>query len=85
MRLHDRYLFRELLVPLGFCLGGFLIFWIAFDLFGRLDDFQELRFGLREILLYYLFDLPKLLNTALRWRCSWRCCMRSAPIPGTTS
>lgn len=65
MRLHDRYLFRELLVPLGFCLGGFLIFWIAFDLFGRLDDFQELRFGIREIGLYYLFDLPKLLNTAL--------------------
>jgi len=65
MRLHDRYLFRELLVPLGFCLGGFLIFWIAFDLFGRLDDFQELKFGLREILFYYLLDLPKLLNTAL--------------------
>ena len=32
MRLLDRYLLRELLVPLGYCLGGFLIFWISFDL-----------------------------------------------------
>ncbi len=29
MRLHDRYLFRELLTPLAYCLGGFLVFWIA--------------------------------------------------------
>ena len=25
MRLLDRYLLRELLIPLGFCLGGFLV------------------------------------------------------------
>ena len=29
MRLLDRYLLRELLVPLGYCLGGFLIFQTA--------------------------------------------------------
>ena len=33
MRLHDRYLFRELLTPLAYCLGGFLIFWISFFFF----------------------------------------------------
>jgi lipopolysaccharide export LptBFGC system permease protein LptF len=65
MRLLDRYLFRELLAPLGFCLGGFLIFWIAFDLFGRVDEFQEWRLNGQEILLYYLYGLPELLNTAL--------------------
>ena len=32
MRLLDRYLLRELLVPFGYCLGGFLIFWTAFDI-----------------------------------------------------
>jgi lipopolysaccharide export LptBFGC system permease protein LptF len=33
MRLLDRYLLRELLIPLGYCFGGFLVFWLAFDLF----------------------------------------------------
>ena len=33
MRLLDRYLFRELLTPLAYCLGGFLIFWMSYDLF----------------------------------------------------
>ena len=36
MRLLDRYLLRELLVPLGYCLGGFLVFWITFDVFSEL-------------------------------------------------
>ena len=29
IRLLDRYLLRELLIPLGYCLSGFLIFWIS--------------------------------------------------------
>jgi lipopolysaccharide export system permease protein len=33
MRLLDHYLLRELLVPLGYCLCGFLLFWISSDLF----------------------------------------------------
>ena len=41
MRLLDRYLLRELLVPLGYCLGGFLLFWTVFDLFTSLGDLQE--------------------------------------------
>ena len=41
MRLLDRYLLRELLIPLGYCLGGFLVFWIAFDLFSDLGAFQQ--------------------------------------------
>lgn len=65
MRLLDRYLFRELLIPLGFCLGGFLVFWIAFDIFGRLDDFQDWKFSLADVVQYYWLGLPELLNTAL--------------------
>ena len=33
MRLLDRYLLRELLIPLGFLLCGFLVVLIAFQLF----------------------------------------------------
>ena len=40
MRLLDRYLFRELLTPLAYCLGGFLMFWISFDVF---NDFRNFR------------------------------------------
>lgn len=61
MRLLDRYLLRELLMPLGYCLGGFLVFWIAFDLFTSLNEFQKgnLRWG--DIALYYLLKAPELL------------------------
>ena len=41
MRLLDRYLLRELLLPLGVCLSGFTLFWIAFDLLGDMTRFQK--------------------------------------------
>lgn len=65
MRLLDRYLLRELCVPLAYCLGGFLIFWISFDLFGELEDFQEAALGAGEIARYYLVKTPELLVTVL--------------------
>jgi lipopolysaccharide export system permease protein len=65
MRLLDRYLLRELSVPLVYCLGGFLIFWISFDLFGELEDFQEAGVGVAEVVRYYLIKTPELLVTVL--------------------
>ncbi|MBX3731875.1 MAG: LptF/LptG family permease [Verrucomicrobiae bacterium] len=65
MRLLDRYLLRELLVPLGFCLAAFLIFWITFDLFGQLDTFQDRLWTVGDIAEYYYLKLPELLNIVL--------------------
>ena len=65
MRLLDRYLLRELLVPLGYCLAGFLIFWISFDLFSELDNFREHHSTLRDIVDYYVVKTPELLVTVL--------------------
>ncbi len=65
MRLLDRYLLRELLVPLGYCLGGFLIFWAAFDLFANLGDLQQKHLSLLEIGHYYLVRTPELLVLVL--------------------
>jgi lipopolysaccharide export system permease protein len=65
MRLLDRYLLRELLVPLAYCLVGFMVFWISFDLLSDLDEFQESEFGLGEILLYYLIKAPEFLVTVM--------------------
>ncbi|MFM2081892.1 MAG: hypothetical protein RL380_583 [Verrucomicrobiota bacterium] len=65
MRLLDRYLLRELLVLLGFCLGGFTICWLAFDLFSQLAVLQEHKLHGDEILAYELCRLPELLTVVL--------------------
>lgn len=63
MRLLDRYLLREFMVPLTYCLTGFLIFWVSFDVFSFLDQFKGKTFG--QVLTYYSLLLPELLSTVL--------------------
>lgn len=65
MRLLDRYLLRELLVPLVYCLVGFLIFWIAFDLFDRIGEFKEKELLFFDIAEYYLARTPEFLALVL--------------------
>ena len=65
MRLLDRYLLRELLIPLGYCLAGFLIFWVSFDLLSELSSFQEDNIGAGEIAWYYVLRTPELLVTVM--------------------
>ena len=65
MRLLDRYLLRELLVPLGYCLCGFLLFWVTSDLFVELGDFQKKGLGVRDIAEYYVVILPEFLVLVL--------------------
>ena len=54
MRLLDRYLLRELMVPLFYCLVGFQIFWTAFDLFSNLKSYQDGGLGWLQIGQIYL-------------------------------
>jgi lipopolysaccharide export system permease protein len=61
MRLLDRYLLRELLIPLGYCLSGFLIFWLTADLISNLDAYREDRMRWLDLLEYYGFKLPEFL------------------------
>ncbi len=65
MRLLDRYLFRELLTPLAYCLGGFLIFWNAYDLFTELQEMQERKLHLLDVLEYSAAMTPEFLVTVL--------------------
>lgn len=65
MRLLDRYLFRELLTPLAYCLGGFLMFWISYDLFTELEELQERKLHTLDILGYVLAMTPEFLVTIL--------------------
>jgi lipopolysaccharide export system permease protein len=57
----DRYLLRELLVPLGYCLCGFLVFYVAFDLIFQINRFQDSRMLFGDIVEYYVVTLPELL------------------------
>src|SRR5438270_12744927 len=61
MRLLDRYLLRELLAPLGYCLCGFLIFWVFSDLFSTLTEFQKKKLLPWDIAEYYLVSTPEFL------------------------
>jgi lipopolysaccharide export system permease protein len=61
VRLLDRYLLRELLVPLGYCLGGFLVFYIAFDLIFQINRFLDAHLMFWDIVEYYVVTLPELL------------------------
>lgn len=61
MRLLDRYLLRELLIPFGYCLGGFFIFWVTFDLFNELSEFQRKDLTFLDGVEYYLVKTPELL------------------------
>ena len=62
MRLLDRYLLRELLIPLGYCLTGFLIFWISSDLIANLSAYQQNRLTAGDIAEYYFYRLPEMLG-----------------------
>jgi lipopolysaccharide export system permease protein len=65
MRLFDRYLLRELLAPLVYCLGGFVVFWISSSLFTRLDDLQQAKLHLLDVIELCLAWTPECLVTVL--------------------
>lgn len=65
MRLLDRYLLRELLIPFAYCLAGFWVFWTAFELFSELQELQEKRVGILRVAQYYLVKTPEHLMLVL--------------------
>jgi lipopolysaccharide export system permease protein len=65
MRLLDRYLLRELLVPLGYCLGGFLLLWVTSDLITELNGLQERKLHILDIADYYFVKTPEFLVLVL--------------------
>ena len=58
-------MFRELLMSLAYCLGGFLIFWISYDLFTELQEMQERKLHLLDVLEYSVAMTPEFLVTVL--------------------
>jgi lipopolysaccharide export LptBFGC system permease protein LptF len=54
MRLLDRYLFRHALIPLMFCLLGFVSLTVIIDVFGHLDEIMKRNIPWRIVGEYYL-------------------------------
>lgn len=61
IRILDRYLLSELLMPLAVCLGGFMLFYISFDLIGSLNRFQEHHLNVGDVFRLYLVKTPEIL------------------------
>lgn len=58
MRLLDRYLLRELLMPFSLCLSGFVILYTMVDWAFNRDDFQEHSLRAGDIFEYYAVKMP---------------------------
>jgi LPS export ABC transporter permease LptG len=58
VRILDKYLLRELLLPLLYCFDAFLLLAIVIDLFGKLDEFIDSHAPILQVLKYYLIILP---------------------------
>jgi lipopolysaccharide export system permease protein len=65
MRLLDRYLFRELLAPLAYCLGGLLVLGTCFNLFNELEELQERKLHLPDVIEYSAAITPEFLVMVL--------------------
>jgi lipopolysaccharide export system permease protein len=65
MRLLDRYVLREFIVPFSYCLGFFFVFWVTFDLLTQLDLFQRHRLSAADVVKYYIVKAPDLLNVVV--------------------
>ncbi len=58
MKLIDRFLLRHVLMPLGYCLVGFVFIYIIYDLFDNLPDFVRAGTPFRQVATYYINLTP---------------------------
>ena len=58
MKIIDRYITREFLLPFFFCLVVFTTLYIVIDLFSRLEDITQRHIEISILLQYYLAFLP---------------------------
>lgn len=58
MKIIDRYIIREFILPFFYCLVVFISLYIIIDLFSRLEDVMKLHVEIGVLLQYYLAFLP---------------------------
>jgi len=65
MRLLDRYVLQNFLIPFLYSTCGFLAIWLVFDLSGNGHDFIEAHVGLGQLARFYLSQFPQILVISL--------------------
>jgi lipopolysaccharide export system permease protein len=63
MRLLDRFLLRELMLPMVYTFGGFYLFFVAADLTNEMPRFQKNSMSGLDIIEYYVYRTPELMGT----------------------
>ncbi len=58
MKLTDKYILRQLIGPLFYCLISFIFLYVIIDLFGHLDEFLRQKVPVTTILKYYASFFP---------------------------
>jgi len=61
MKLIDKYIFGQFIVPLIYCLLTFSMLFVIIDLFDHLSDFIDAQTPLLDVIRYYVFVMPSLL------------------------
>jgi lipopolysaccharide export system permease protein len=69
MRILDRYIIRELLVPIIFCTFALIFLILIADLFDNMDDMIRNNTKFSHILQYYLAFLPVSFTHIISWAC----------------
>lgn len=59
MRILDRYLLREFILPVVYCFDAFVLLWLVMELVSDLDDFLAAKAGLGQVAHYYLIQFPE--------------------------
>ena len=65
MRLLDRYVLQNFVVPFLYCTFGFLAIWLVFDLSDNGRDFIEANVKMKDLAEFYLTQFPSILVICL--------------------
>jgi lipopolysaccharide export system permease protein len=58
LRIFDRYLIKNFLVPFFYSLFGMIAVWLVYDLGEHANDFQEAHLSFESISRFYLTQIP---------------------------
>ena len=58
IKILDRYLVREFLIPLCYCLAAFMLIYVIYDLSAHLDNYIEDQVPMRFLFQYYAIQMP---------------------------
>jgi lipopolysaccharide export system permease protein len=57
MKIIDKYVLRQYLIPLAYLVGAFCLLYVVLDLFDRFPDFVEAKVPFTDVLIYYGYYL----------------------------